>query len=59
MNTIVFYAVSAACSGGSCPPTVQAITVTPPAPVVIYQTVPRPLRPLFAVRPQVIVIQPR
>lgn len=43
-----------ACSGGSCP---QPVTVQQPAPVVIYQAAPRPLLPLFAPRPQVIIVR--
>ena len=56
MQTIVYYTLSA-CAGASCQPvTVQAAPVQP-VPGVVYQAAPRPLRPLFAPRPQVFVIQ--
>jgi hypothetical protein len=57
VNSIIVYTVAATCSGGSCPPTSQAITVTQPAPVIVYQAAPKPLLPIFQVRPQVYVIQ--
>ena len=57
MTPFIVYTVAATCSGGTCPPTMSVATVNQPAPVVIYQAAPRPLLPLFQLRPQVIVIQ--
>lgn len=54
MIPILIFAAAQPCAGGSCP---QAVTVQQPAPVVIYQAAPRPLLPLFAPKPQVIVVR--
>ena len=40
----------------AAPAPVQTVTVTHPAPVVIYQAAPRPLLPIFAPRPQTVII---
>lgn len=40
----------------AAPAPVQTVTVTHPSPVVIYQAAPRPLFPLFAPKPQLIVV---